>query len=95
MLVQYSKDYSVVSSQHVVMVKLYLQFKQIVKAINIKAVFKVDQDFKFENPPSDPPSDPSSGKLVGEVEETEGNGWAVAITGCPEVNPLSHNIVHM
>ena len=24
-----------------------------------------------------------------------GNGWAVAIDGSPEVNPLSHSIVHV
>ena len=74
------------------MVKLCLLLKQIIKATHKKAVFKADQDFKFENPPSDPSSDPPSGKLVGEVEETRGNGWDVAIAGSSEVNPLLHNI---
>ena len=76
------------------MVKLFLQLKQIVKAVHEKAVFKGVRHFQFENPPSDLPSDPPLGTLVAEVEEARGNGWAVAINGCPEVNPLSHNIVH-
>ena len=82
--------------KHVVMVKLWL-LKQIFKVIYKTATLEGDQDFEFENvnPPSDPPSEPASGKLVGEVEEARGNGWAVAINGCPEVNPSSHNIVHM
>ena len=64
--------------------------------LNVKAVFKGDHHFQFdENSPTDPPTDPPSGKLVAEVEETRGNAWAVAISGCPEVNQLSKNIVLM
>ena len=49
------------------------------------------QQFEFQKP-SDPPSDPLSGKLVCELEGSTGYGWAVAIDGCPEVNPLPHTL---
>ena len=90
-LVQYSKDYSLASSRHVVKVKLCFQLKQIVKTAHEIDEFKADQQFQFEKPPSDPPSR----KLVAEVEETRGNGWAATITGSLEVNPWSHTIVHV
>ena len=71
------------------MAELCLQLQQILKDVHERAQIKEDKklSFKFENP--------SSGKLVGVVEEARGNGWAVAINGSTEVNPLTHDIVHM
>ena len=65
------------------------------KAAHENFDFKGVQQFKFKNPSSCSPSDPPSGKIVCEVEETKGNGWAVAIFGCPEVNPFLPNIVRI
>ena len=69
------------------MAKLCLRSQQILEDVHKRAKIKEGKKFEFENPPS--------GELFGEVEETRGNGWAVTITGSPEVNPLSHSIVHM
>ena len=68
------------------MAKLCLRSQQILKDVHEKAEIKEGKKFGFENPPS--------GELVGGVRKTRGSGWAVTITGSPEVNPLSHSIVH-
>ena len=68
------------------MASLCLRSQQILEDVHNKAEIKGNKKIEFENPPS--------GKLVGGVKETKGNGWAVTITESPEVNPLSHSIVH-
>ena len=58
--------------------------QQIYKKIHGEDAIKFKEQFKFQDPPS--------GKLVGEVEETRGNGWAVAIAGCPEVDTCNYSV---
>ena len=69
------------------MAKVCLQSQQILEDVHKRAKIKGVKKFGFENPPS--------GELFGGVKENKGSGWAVTITGSPEVNPLSHSIVHM